>query len=368
MSMITNYVGILVLAKDGTEKNIEFDFGNEESVTIAANNDYFDKTNTSAVYIEKLRSFPFAFGGRAMTLVQLIRMEKLYYDQELLEGYIRSKDISCLVIYTDNSEDKYRELVWLSHTTDSNRSSSGTERMKYEVGANNDLELVPSKNLVLSEIKQSAFNQSPAIQVNGTRVFLYNNTAGVKLKEKLKKTKSIVIRDSEIFLHIPDSDTFQVDVDGFAICVDISQLRQEIATIWETMLRTGGLYDYNDWSRKRNLYYTKHKGALEKKQEDYWKNGISIPVEEDPGECCALLGVKQFSIEESIVRLAQTVDKTMDYCVKIAKKAERKKDGTLKKNKYFSLGNNDYVLFPRKMITTHGRSTSDNDITISLLF
>lgn len=366
MSMISNFVGVLVLAKDGTEKNVEFDFGNEEIVTIAANDDYFNKTNTSAEYIQKLLELPFVFGGHAMTLMKLIRMEKLYYDLELLERYISSKEISCIIVYTDNQMDKYRELVWLRHVTDANHFSSGTERMKHVVN-NNNLELVPSKSSVLSDIKESAFNQDSAVQVVGTRVFLCNNTAGIKLEKKLKTTKAVVIRNSEILLNLPVSDTIQVDAGNLTINVDILQLRQEITIVWETMLQTGGLYDCNDWNRKRNLYYDKHKGALEKKVEDYWKNGIQIPYEEDPGECCALLGVRQFALDDSILRWAQAVDEIMDGIASL-QNVPRKKDGTLKRNKYFHLGNRGYILFPRKTISAQGHCTSDRDIKFMLLF
>ena len=172
-----------------------------------------------------------------------------------------------------------------------------------------------------------------------------------------------------MLLQIPDEAILRLDINSHSTNFNLSKAHQDLSIIWETMLRTGGFYDYEDWNRKRNKYYDDHGGFAEVRKAVKLSapQDEGLPYEYDPAECCALLNVRQLSIENSIIQLAQKADTLIKGCTTIAKKAVRSKDGTLKKKKYYSIGHYDLILYPRTTLYIMGRAVSEDTIDMRLL-
>lgn len=371
MGMIGNGIGLIVIDEKGTEANLYFELDNEERVELLAGNNFFENAITKKDLVQQIRLLPFLYYRKTKTLAELIRKEHQGSSQGRIEKFVEENNISAVIVYVDNDKDGSRELSWLLYKTNSANAISGVELMEY--CQNNDTPLVlhtrPSKQELLVELKQTALDDSAAIQLEGTHVYLRNNAASDRLEQKLRAYQSICIQDKEVLLHIPDEDMLRVDINGHQTNFNLSKVRQDLDYIWKTMLCTGGFYDYEDWNRKRDKYYDDHGGFAEVRKTVKLSvpQDEGLPYEYDPAECCALLNVRQLSIENSIIQLAQKVDMLIKGCATIAKKAVRSKDGTLKKKKFYSIGHYDLILYPRTTMHIMGRAVLEDTIDMRLL-
>ena len=359
-------VGIVAIRKDGSYLEMEAEVLGFGSPELFAGNSFFEAINTKEELLKRAKETSFLHDDKLKTYRQLVR--KGYKSCELIDvdKFVQKNEIAAVVVYADNhkeNEIREREFTWIAYKIGSASATAGFRILPYDFESN-DWVTHPQKSEVLAELIPGILDDSPAIRIEEKRVFLCETSAADRLEKELRKYRSIQIRDREILLQIPEEDVLCVDVSGINTFLDISKAKQDFSRAWSHVIRTGGLYDYRDWNRKRSLDYDVLGGmeAVRKALTPEQNSDVPFRYANDPSECCALLGVRQLTVEDSLIKLAEKADKFVDYCRNVPLEAVRRKDGELKMGRYYSQGQYDILLFPRISMFFWGRVVSADTI------
>ena len=370
MGMVANSIGLVAVSEDGKYIDLEIEIDYEESAKIDAGSSYFGTISTKEDLLKKVKAFPFLYHGKRKTFSSMLSMEYRNHDPRDIDDFIQKNGISAVIIYTYTEVERNitcRECSWLAYKLGSDHATGGTDWLPYDLQAK-DWITRPTKAEYISELIPVILDDSSAVRIEDNRVFLRENSAAERLEKKLKEYRTIQIKDREILLQITEEDVIRVDANGINTFVDISEAKQDFARVWNHVIETGGLYDYQDWERKRSRYFDTHGGwdAVKNALTPEQKASVPFQYANDPSECCALLDVIKFTFEDSLIKLAEKADKFMAYCGKLPLEAARLKDGELKVGGYYPDIQFDILLFPREDMVFSGRVVSENTIKMSL--
>ena len=272
----------------------------------------------------------------------------VYSNHEIGVLYAKTEDDDEITLYANKRKISEEELAAIS--------TDFVSQNWHAMGLDQYISIDTSEHEKNVNVKETVYGN---FRVENGRLFINESKDKELTLAELGIFDSVHIDGDEIIIRYPHQDNYYKDFGSDKVLVDVTGVHEAVIDMWESLLCFGGLYDYENWDKKKaklNVVinangYRVYKGQVLPS----FYHGIG-----DPTSDCRLLNSRKYSFKDSLIRFAKYIEgfeRAFDKWVEDMASNE-KYWGPFTKNSYFMPGHENepvvWSLYTFKMPKEYG--------------